>query len=104
MTKDQLVNTLEALDVEQFKQAITLITTCRKLYIHAPSSAEGLGVLMKHRLSRFGLDIEILPKSGHELFESLMHFGARGCCFNLWVCVHEPRSKRAVGLCKKGRL
>ena len=41
MTKDQLVNTLEALDVEQFKQAITLISTCRKLYIHAPSSAEG---------------------------------------------------------------
>jgi DNA-binding MurR/RpiR family transcriptional regulator len=75
MTKDQLVNTLEALDVEQFKQAITLITTCRKLYIHAPSSAEGLGVLMKHRLSRFGLDIEILPKSGHEVFESLMHLG-----------------------------
>ena len=29
---------------------------------------------MKHRLARFGLDIEILPKSGHELFESLMHF------------------------------
>ena len=74
MTKDQLVNTLEALDVEQFKQAITLMSTCRKLYIHAPSSAEGLGVLMKHRLARFGLDIEILPKSGHELFESLMHF------------------------------
>ena len=29
---------------------------------------------MKHRLTRFGLNIEILPKSGHELFESLMHF------------------------------
>ena len=90
MTKDQLVNTLEALDVEQFKQAITLMSTCRKLYIYAPSSAEGLAVLMKHRLARFGLDIEILPKSGHELFESLMHFRARRCCFNLWVCVHEP--------------
>ena len=25
-------------------------------------------------LARFGLEIELLPKSGHELFESLMHF------------------------------
>ena len=49
MTKDQLVNTLEALDVEQFKQAIILMSTCRKIYIHAPASTEGLAVLMKHR-------------------------------------------------------
>lgn len=74
MTKSQLVNTLESLDVEKFKEAITLMSQCRRLYIHAPSSAEGLGILMKHRLARFGLDIEILPKSGHEIFESLMHF------------------------------
>ena len=50
------------------------MSNCRKIYIHAPSSAEGIGVLMKHRLSRFGLEIEILPKSGDELFECLMHF------------------------------
>ena len=60
--------------MEQFKQAITLMSNCRKIFIHAPASAEGLAALMKHRLSRFGLEIEILPKSGHELFEYLMHF------------------------------
>ena len=74
MTQNQFVNTLEALDREQFEQAITLMTNCRKIYIHAPSSAEGIAVLMKHRLARFGLEIELLPKSGHDLFESLMHF------------------------------
>ncbi len=74
MTKNQLVNTLQELDYEQFKQAITLMSNCRKIYIHAPGSAEGLAALMKHRLARFGLEIEILPKSGHELFEYLMHF------------------------------
>ena len=63
------------------------MSSCRKLYIHAPSSAEGLGVLMKHRLARFGLDIEILPKSGHELFESLMHFRQEDVVFYLWVCI-----------------
>ncbi|MEH7252455.1 MurR/RpiR family transcriptional regulator, partial [Neobacillus niacini] len=74
MTQNQFVNTLEALDRKQFEQAITLMTNCRKIYVHAPSSAEGIAVLMKHRLARFGLEIELLPKSGHDLFESLMHF------------------------------
>lgn len=69
----QITHTLEELDVKRFKEAIALMSTCRRLYIHAPSSAEGIAVLMKHRLKRFGLDIEIVPKSGHELFESLLH-------------------------------
>ena len=65
-----------------------LVENC--IFMRLLLQKEGLGVLMKHRLSRFGLDIEILPKSGHELFESLMHLEGRGCCFALWVCVHEP--------------
>ncbi|KGR75940.1 MurR/RpiR family transcriptional regulator [Ureibacillus sinduriensis] len=73
MTRNQLANTLRELDQEQFKEAIEVMSNCRKLYIHAPASAEGLAALMKHRLARFGLEIEMLPKSGHELFESLMH-------------------------------
>jgi DNA-binding MurR/RpiR family transcriptional regulator len=73
ITDLQIKQTLGELDINTFKEAISLMSTCRRLYIHAPSSAEGIAVLMKHRLKRFGLDIEILPKSGHELFESLMH-------------------------------
>lgn len=73
ITDDQLKHTLMELNVEEFTEVISLLSNCRKLYIHAPASSEGIAVLMKHRLKRFGLDIEILPKSGHELFESLMH-------------------------------
>ncbi|TKC16132.1 MurR/RpiR family transcriptional regulator [Robertmurraya kyonggiensis] len=73
ITKSQLVNTLQEIDYEKFNKAIRLMSICRKIYIHAPSSSEGLSILMKHRLARFGLEIELLPKSGHELFESLMH-------------------------------
>ena len=37
MTTNQIDNTLEALDREKFEEAITLMSNCRKLYIHAPS-------------------------------------------------------------------
>nr|WP_106781273.1 MurR/RpiR family transcriptional regulator [Lysinibacillus timonensis] len=74
MTTDQLVNTLHALDQEKFNEVVALMSNCRKLYIHGPSSSEGIALLMKHRLARFGLEVEILPKTGHELFEYLMHF------------------------------
>ncbi|MBD8070151.1 MurR/RpiR family transcriptional regulator [Bacillus sp. PS06] len=73
VTKNQLVNTLRELDSKQFQAAISLMSNCRKIYIHAPGSTESISVLMKHRLARFGLEIELLPKSGHELFEALMH-------------------------------
>lgn len=81
ISQNQFVNTLEALDRKQFAQAIDLMANCRKIYIHAPSSAEGIAVLMRNRLARFGLDIELLPKSGHDLFESLMHFQTEDVVF-----------------------
>ena len=104
MSNNQIVNTLGELDFEQFKQAITLMSNCRKIYIHAPGSAEGIAVLMKHRLARFGLEIEILPKSGHDLFESFMHFQKEDVVFLFGFVADESRGICAVGLCKKSEV
>ena len=41
---------------------------------HAPSSSEGLGRLLWHRLKRFGIPVEMTAKSGHEIYESMIHF------------------------------
>ncbi|MCM3767252.1 MurR/RpiR family transcriptional regulator [Neobacillus niacini] len=92
ISNNQILNTLEELDSEQFKEAITLMSNCRKLYIHAPASAEGIAVLMKHRLDRFGLDIEILQKNGQELFESLMHIQKEDVIFLFGFVAMTPEA------------
>ena len=54
-------------------EAIDTLTSSNKIYIYSPGPSEGLAQLINFRLSRFGLSIHYLPKSGHELFESLIH-------------------------------
>ena len=73
-TKLQLMNTLEQLDDMTFQEAVVSIAKCRRLYIHAPSSSSFLAILMAHRLQRFGIEIQILPPYGEQIFEDMMHF------------------------------
>ncbi|WP_207952142.1 MurR/RpiR family transcriptional regulator [Paenibacillus turpanensis] len=61
---------------EAFEQAVDSLHTARQIYIYAPGPSEGLGQLMSFRMSRLGLSFRTLPKSGHELYESLLHIGA----------------------------
>lgn len=73
-TKLQLIKTLEELDDTIFQEAVATIVQCRRLYIHAPSSSGFLAILMAHRLERFGIEIQILPPYGEQIFEDMMHF------------------------------
>ena len=74
LSSQHLQETLLHFSVETFQQAIHALTTSERIFIYSPGPSEGLAHLLHFRLSRFGLTIQILPKSGHELFETLVHF------------------------------
>ncbi|MFJ8064346.1 MurR/RpiR family transcriptional regulator [Psychrobacillus sp. NPDC096426] len=68
-----LQETLLYFSSETFQQAIDLLSNSNNIYIYSPGPSEGLANLIQFRLSRFGLSIHLMPKSGHEIFETLVH-------------------------------
>ena len=73
LSNQHLQETLKHFSSETFEQAVDTLTNSNKIYIYSPGPSEGLAQLIHFRLSRFGLSLHFLPKSGHELFESLVH-------------------------------
>ena len=73
LSTQHLQETLQYFSSETFEQAVDALTSSSRIYIYSPGPSEGLAQLINFRLSRFGLSIHCLPKSGHELFESLVH-------------------------------
>ncbi|MHA6253336.1 MurR/RpiR family transcriptional regulator [Oceanobacillus sp. CAU 1775] len=69
-----LFQTHSHLSRKDLNASVSKIMEARKVFIHAPSSSEGLGSLLRHRLKRFGITVEKIAKSGHEIFESMIHF------------------------------
>ncbi|WP_113927150.1 MurR/RpiR family transcriptional regulator [Bacillus sp. P14.5] len=70
---NHLIETGNQLAKDEFKHAVAAIHEAEKVYVHAPGPAEGLGRLFQFRMERFGLDVRVMAKSGHELFEQLVH-------------------------------
>ncbi|MFC7320010.1 MurR/RpiR family transcriptional regulator [Halobacillus campisalis] len=68
-----LVLTNNHFDNRQFNEALNTIASSSTVFIHAPASSEGLGDLLDFRLKRFGIHTERMAKSGHEIYESLLH-------------------------------
>ena len=73
LSTQHLQETLQYFSSETFEQAVDALASSKRIYIYSPGPSEGLAQLINFRLSRFGLSIHYLPKSGHELFESLIH-------------------------------
>lgn len=71
---DYLFQTHTHLNRQDLKDAVQTIIKCDRVFLHAPSSSEGLGTLLSHRLKRFGIPVERVAKSGHDIFESMIHF------------------------------
>ncbi|MCP3027649.1 MurR/RpiR family transcriptional regulator [Halobacillus sp. A5] len=71
-----LVLTNNHFDKREFNEALNTIAEASTLFIHAPASSEGLGDLLEFRLKRFGIHTERMAKSGHEIYESLLHLNA----------------------------
>ncbi len=73
LSTQHLQETLQIFHQKHFEQAVDTLASSKRIYIYSPGPSEGLAQLINFRLSRFGLSIHYLPKSGHELFESLIH-------------------------------
>lgn len=71
---EHLFKTHQGLSREDLNKAVAAIVKAKRVIIHAPSSSEGLGSLLTYRLKRFGIPVEQLAKSGHEIYESMIHF------------------------------
>lgn len=84
-----------------FLSVIQSMSKAKTVYIYSPGPAEGLGNLLNYRLSRFGLNIKILPKSGHEIYESLVHFSSEDVLFMFGFVKLHPESRVLLNYAKK---
>ncbi|WP_181349033.1 MurR/RpiR family transcriptional regulator [Thalassobacillus sp. CUG 92003] len=71
-----LVQTGNHLNKEHLQKSIESICNASDVYIYAPASSEGLGNLLEYRLKRFGIRIELIAKSGFEIYESMLHMSS----------------------------
>ncbi len=65
--------TAERVDPEEFAHAVEALAGARLVLIHGKGAARACAELLRFRLARFGLRVEMLPAGGSELFESLVH-------------------------------
>jgi DNA-binding MurR/RpiR family transcriptional regulator len=66
-----LKKTLEGLDRDEFKKAVSALLNSRRIFIHAKSASFSLGQLLMFRLRRLGLQSVLLPSGGSEVLEGL---------------------------------
>ncbi|MCR6096229.1 MurR/RpiR family transcriptional regulator [Salipaludibacillus agaradhaerens] len=69
-----LKETMRHLSASQFDLAVEALVKAETVYIYSPGPSKGLGVLMHHRLKRFGLNIVHMTSSGSDILEDMVHF------------------------------
>lgn len=70
-----LEETAKRISLQAFDKAVDTLNTANKIFVHGPGSTSCLTDLLRFRLNRIGIEIRIMPQSGHELLESLVHAG-----------------------------
>ncbi len=101
MSVKHLELTLAQYNAEDFQKAVQSIVKAKTIYIYSPGPSEGLGNLLNYRLSRFGFNIQVLPKSGHEIYESMLHFGYGDVLFMFGFVKLHPESRVLLEHAKK---
>lgn len=71
--RENLDRTLEGLDVDAFEAAAAALANARRVLIHGKGAAACVAELLRFRLRRYGLAVELLPAGGSELMEGLVH-------------------------------
>jgi len=73
LAANNLSETSKYLAADQFQKAISALNSARNIYIYGPGPCECLVNLLEFRLNRIGFNIKKMPKSGHEIFETLVN-------------------------------
>jgi DNA-binding MurR/RpiR family transcriptional regulator len=73
---EYIQTTFQLLDRGQFDHAVQLIDDAPRVHIHGAGPSASLVELLRFRLNRHGKQAVVLPRSGSELFESLVHVQA----------------------------
>ncbi|MFJ7667176.1 MurR/RpiR family transcriptional regulator [Lysinibacillus sp. NPDC097195] len=101
MSVQHLELTLAQYHAEDFQKAVKSIIKAKTIFIYSPGPSEGLGNLLNYRLSRFGFNMKVLPKSGHEIYESLLHFSSDDVLVMFGFVKLHPESRVLLQHAKK---
>ena len=96
-----LEKTVAEFNEEVFQQAVESLIKGKTIYVYSPGPSEGLGNLLNFRLTRFGVNIKMLPKSGHEIYETLVHFESNDVLFMFGFVKLHPESQILLTHAKK---
>lgn len=72
---DNIERTLEGFDTSSFEAAARAIAEARRVFIHGKGAAACVAELLRFRLRRYGIVVELLPMGGSELMEGLAQAG-----------------------------
>lgn len=98
---EHLLQTHTHLDQKALHRSAIEMIKANRIFIHAPSSSEGLGSLLSHRLRRFGISVERIAKSGHEIYESMIHFSKDDCIVLFQFVKLQPESEAILDYARK---
>ena len=76
-----LRKTVQRLSRKEFNRAVEALIQAKRIYIYGSGPSESLSDLLAFRLNRFDFDIKKMAKSGHELYESLLHLTKEDAVF-----------------------
>ncbi len=96
-----LEKTVAEFNEEVFQQAVEAIIKGKTIYVYSPGPSEGLGSLFNFRLTRFGVNIKMLQKSGHEIYETLVHFESNDVLLMFGFVKLHPESQILLTHAKK---
>ena len=99
-SSNYIKQTVDRLDNNNFENMIAAINKCSTLHIYSSSSSSCLSSLLEFRLKRFDIDVKVLAKSGHELFEDLIHIKKNDVIIIFGFTQESPEIKVLFDLAK----
>lgn len=70
-----LEKAVENMEPEVFFDALKMVQTAKRIYIHAKNASTAAGQLLFFRLRRLGMDVCMIPSGGSEIIEGIAHAG-----------------------------
>lgn len=83
------------ISADKFEKAIAALSQARQIYLYGPGPNEALTALIHFRLNRLGLNVHVMPKSGPEIFESLVNV-SEGDAIVIFGFGHVLRETRVI--------